>query len=273
LQAAVEAVESGKVNASQLVDSIHLGHHPYYWGGGGAGLARAPFDTAALNPVLQIGAVNTETNAKQQAQNRAMMEAGDINDWFNSGDIAHRLHLRTASFCMAQGDNSDNAGFDQGMANFYPNTTFLQAPGHVHAMISSSWQPNAIRTTVNAAADQSMGVLPDLWGSHWNNTVSASAAVSDDGKMVVVRVHSNSSTLVTVELDFTGGSTISQAMRGAVLAVPEGSDFMTTVNTAATPRLIAPRNVTVSVVEGSGSKRAQVTIPAHSFVTATILLK
>ena len=88
-----------------------------------------------------------------------------------------------------------------------------------------------------------------------------------------MRVHSNSTTPLTIELDFTGGSTISQAMRGSVLAVPEGSDYMTTVNTAAAIRLIAPCNVTVSVVEGSGSKRAQVIIPAHSFVSVTTLLK
>jgi len=32
--------------------------------------------------------------------------SGDLNDWFNTIDIADRVHLRAASFCMAQGDNS-----------------------------------------------------------------------------------------------------------------------------------------------------------------------
>jgi hypothetical protein len=90
-------VQNGDVKAGQMVDSIHLGHHPYYWGGGGTGLARALFNTPALKP-LKIGAANTETNAKQRAQNRAMMEAGDLNDWLNAVDIADRLHMHGARF-------------------------------------------------------------------------------------------------------------------------------------------------------------------------------
>lgn len=101
LQEAVAAVKAGKVAASQMVDSQHTGHHPYYWGGGAAGLARHLMNEPDLKDVLEIGACNTETNAKQQAQNRAMMEAGDLNDWFNVVDIAKRLHLRASSFCMA----------------------------------------------------------------------------------------------------------------------------------------------------------------------------
>ncbi len=76
---AKKAVAAGYVNADQLVDSIHTGHHPNYWGGGAAGLARRLFEETGD---IQIAAVNTETNAKQMAQNRAMMEAGDLNDWY-----------------------------------------------------------------------------------------------------------------------------------------------------------------------------------------------
>lgn len=130
LQEAVAAVKAGKVAASQMVDSQHTGHHPYYWGGGAAGLARHLMNEPDLKDVLEIGACNTETNAKQQAQNRAMMEAGDLNDWFNVVDIAKRLHLRASSFCMAQADHADNAGFNQGIAGFMPNMTFIQPPGN-----------------------------------------------------------------------------------------------------------------------------------------------
>ena len=35
------------------------------------------------------------------------MEAGDLNDWLNVVDVDTRLHMRCASFCMAQGDGSD----------------------------------------------------------------------------------------------------------------------------------------------------------------------
>eukprot|EP01050_Picozoa_sp_SAG11_P028250 SAG11_NODE_7483_length_1138_cov_1.157844_2_plen_155_part_01 len=79
LSAAVKAVQAGLVKAEQLIDSIHTGHHPYYWGGGVTGLARRLFELVSKQSmgVLAIGAVNTETNAKEMSQNRAMMEAGD----------------------------------------------------------------------------------------------------------------------------------------------------------------------------------------------------
>ena len=31
LSAAAKAVQAGQVKAEQMVDSIHTGHHPYYW--------------------------------------------------------------------------------------------------------------------------------------------------------------------------------------------------------------------------------------------------
>ena len=62
-------------------------------GGGAAGLARHLFEEVSRSqPSLRIGAVNTETNAKQQSQNRAMMEGGDLNDWLgNTLDITDRI--------------------------------------------------------------------------------------------------------------------------------------------------------------------------------------
>jgi hypothetical protein len=68
LSAAATAVAAGLVKAEQMLDSIHTGHHPYYWGGGAAGLARKLFDEVAhtTHPSMKIGAVNTETNAKQR---------------------------------------------------------------------------------------------------------------------------------------------------------------------------------------------------------------
>ena len=31
LSAAAKAVQAGQIKAEQMVDSIHTGHHPYYW--------------------------------------------------------------------------------------------------------------------------------------------------------------------------------------------------------------------------------------------------
>ena len=194
---------------TQMVDSVHTGHHPYYWGGGAAGLARGLFDSEPLKG-FNLGAANTETNAKKQNQDRAIMEGGDLNDWFNVADVVDRLcvtaastpmaasargrqrsahqrfplarlprhtapracwggraamtscaalrclivwcrHMRCASFCMAQGDNYDEIGFTQGLASFLPNTTFLQPPGWVHAMVASTFQPNGLAVNLTSA--------------------------------------------------------------------------------------------------------------------------
>jgi hypothetical protein len=189
---------------------------------------------------------------------------------------------------MAQGDDSDNSGFEQGMSNFYPNTTFLQPPGHVHAMVASSWQPNAVVATINSTASP---LQADFWGSHWNNTVTVSAATSDDGKLVVVRLHSNNTASLSMGIDFIGGSTVASVQDAYVLAVGNGGDFMTTVNTAAFPNLVAPHNATivlgnpnpnpnsnntpVMLRKGTGpvgASHASLTMPPHSFLTATFLL-
>ena len=63
--------------------------------------------------IVRVCACLSLQNAKQMSQNRAMMEAGDLNDWFNTLDIAGRIHLRAASFCMQQADLSDEIGFTQ----------------------------------------------------------------------------------------------------------------------------------------------------------------
>ena len=75
------------------------------------------------------GAVNAETNAGTHTFDRAMSEASDLNDWFNS-DLVNadpakaRLHFRAASFCM--GDATDFDSWDQGISFFLPNATWLQ---------------------------------------------------------------------------------------------------------------------------------------------------
>ena len=61
--------DTSKLNTDGVMPSFK-GHHPYYWGGGAAGLARHLMNEPDLKDVLEIGAVNTETNAKQQSQNR-----------------------------------------------------------------------------------------------------------------------------------------------------------------------------------------------------------
>ena len=90
-----------------MVADIHIG------GGGAVEEAALLFAKIAD---FQNGAVNAETNAGTHTFDRAMSEASDLNDWFNSelvnADPAKaRLHFRAASFCM--GDATDFDSWDR----------------------------------------------------------------------------------------------------------------------------------------------------------------
>ena len=205
------------------------------------------------------------------SQNRAMMEAGDLNDWFNTLDIASRIHLRAASFCMQQADLSDEIGFTQGMASFMPNVTFLQPPGHVHAMISESWQPNALATTLSGPPGSTEA--PDAWGSRWNNTITASAAISDSQDTVVVRVHSNSTIPVAVQIKLLGNRAADLLRTNAtILAAPS----LWSANTVAAQDIVRPTPMVVNVGGGAGGILPgilELTMPPHSFATLSVGLR
>ena len=214
------------------------------------GTARALFDEPLLKGKLEIGAVNTETNAKKEDLDRAMMEAGDLNEWLgdSSVDIGSRLHLRTSSFCMAQGDQSDDGGFHQGMSAFAPHYTFLQPPGYVHSMISTTWQPNAI----SASVDYAENPPADHWGSKWNTTLTASAAASEDGKTVVVRAHSNASSPVSITVSLGTSArrarglaplplVVESVVSASVLTAPS----LQAVNSPSAPEAVAPKTLRV----------------------------
>jgi hypothetical protein len=84
-------------------------------GGGGVEIARHMFSKF---PNYTMGAVNAETNAGIHTMSRAMMEANDLNDWFNCADPwCTRLHFRTASFCTERSGHFD--AFDQGPVHVF----------------------------------------------------------------------------------------------------------------------------------------------------------
>lgn len=68
--------------------------------------------------------------------------------------------MRTASFCTERSGHYDF--FDQGLSMFLPNGSFLQPPGHVHAMIGRSYRHHGLRTHVSrgsAPGDTTGGFL------------------------------------------------------------------------------------------------------------------
>lgn len=123
---------------AQMAADIHVG------GGGGVEVAIADFK---MEGDFKISAINQETNAGTHDQARAMSEAADLNDFFNApAELQTRILGRTASFCTERSGHFD--AFDQGISFFLPNASWLQPPGHVHAMVHSSWQPSALNVTV-----------------------------------------------------------------------------------------------------------------------------
>lgn len=130
----VEAAKKLGIDA-QIAADIHVG------AGGGVGVAEA---LLRARTDFHQSAVNFETNAGTHTHQRALQEASDLNAFFAApAEIQRRLLVRTASFCMERSGHFDM--FDQGIAFFLPNMTWLQPPGHVHAMIAASKLPRARR--------------------------------------------------------------------------------------------------------------------------------
>lgn len=130
----------------RLVTDIHVG------AGGALSVAQKLFDAHAKGGLGDDAAVNFETNAGTHHHGRALDEAADLNAFFNAGE--QRMLARTASFCHGRSGHYDM--FDQQISFFLPNMTWLQPPGHVHAMITKSWQPHV----VNASVGPSQGPPP-----------------------------------------------------------------------------------------------------------------
>lgn len=152
------------VDGSRLAPDCHVG------AGGGIGCATSSSGWRSRN----FSGINCETNAATSDLLRGVNEARDLQQWF-SQDAATtaRLIARTASFCTERSGHYD--AFDQGISFFLPNATWLQPPGHVHALFSRFTGPGALA----AASSQ-----PHL---------TASAQLSADGATLFVQlVNSNS---------------------------------------------------------------------------------
>ena len=98
---------------------------------------------------------------------------------------------------------------------------------------------------------------PDCWGSHWNNTLTASAAISDDKKTAVV--HSNSTQAVSVRVKFSSGV---GEVNATVLAAPS----LWAVNTPSAQETVSPKPLEVV----SGPAALEIVVPPHAFVVLTV---
>lgn len=118
-----------------------------------------------------------ELNANNHSQKRAMANALAINAIERDG----RLQVITSANCLQPDGENDN-GWDQGLLFLNPSHVWLQPPGYVTQMYSTTHQPRQVWTSV---ADT-------------NSDFDVSAQSSQDGKTLVLKVvNSNSSSKPT----------------------------------------------------------------------------
>lgn len=214
----------------RLVSDIHVG------AGGALAVARQLF---AAHPQWTQAAANAETNGNAHDMRRALLEAADLNEWFAA---AHpRVLFRTASFCSERSGHLD--AYDQGITFFLPNMTWLQPPGHVHAMIARAWQPDGVAAVLSGAGVRGQSVT---------------AAQSASGDALVVRYVNNQSAPVQLRLSAPGWGLPTEAVAWTLRAGDLGA-----VNPPGEPDLISPTRAVVRI------DRA-LTIPAQSFTVLEI---
>jgi len=170
-------------------------------------------------PNFQQSAINCETNADTHTFGRALQEASDLNAWFNAvSPIEPRLRARTASFCMERSGHFD--AFDQGLIFFLPNMSWLQPPGYVHQIISTTWEPNGLAFTAN----------PPL-----GTGLSLSSQISQDGNRIVVRIVNLTPAIVSLSLNFENFSPSANANLWTLTA-----QSLSDANTPGNPSKISP---------------------------------
>ena len=156
----VDVARAAKLGLGRrLVTDLHVG------AGGALKAANGTLAAHAAGGLTDDAVVNFETNAGTHHHGRALDEAADLNAFFNAGD--GRMLARTASFCHGRAGHFDM--FDQAISFFLPNMSWLQPPGHVHAMVAASWQPFVL-----AAAVAPPDTPPPGWETFANESLTCS---------------------------------------------------------------------------------------------------
>ena len=175
----IDAAKALGIDA-QIAADIHVG------AGGGLDQAAGLF---ASRTDFHQSAVNLETNVGTHTHARALQEAADLNAFFSAPPaMQKRVLVRTASFCTERSGHYDQ--FDQGIAFFLPNQTWLQPPGHVHAMIAKSRYLNARNVSLVAGrtANRTTAGTSFAGASLAGGGLSVSAQSSDGEESTVVRI-------------------------------------------------------------------------------------
>ena len=123
--------------------------------------------------------------------------------------------------CSANGlqpDGQNDNGWDQGLLFLNPSQVWPQPPGYALQMFSQNYQPRLLKCALTG-----------------NSELDANAALSDDGKTLVVRVINPGDNAATAKLRFTGFVPKQPTAR-----VTELSGNMEARNTAAHTTTVVP---------------------------------
>ena len=236
---AARAVAAG-LPVERIAPDLHVG------AGGAVAAARALFANPPA-PGFAQGAVNQETNAGTHDLTRALDEAADLIDFFTADTATtSRIWARAASFCSGTAYSWDDGAWDQGISFFLPNMTWLQPPGHVHAMITKTWAETTLATT-------GAGAVP------------FAAQRTADGRSLVLRaVARGAAQPLAVAFPFP-------AAAGSVATYTLTSAGVGDDNSPGAPDRVAPVAGALPVTAGATSIVLQ--LPAHSFVVAVVPLQ
>eukprot|EP00040_Diaphanoeca_grandis_P029054 m.169180 g.169180 ORF g.169180 m.169180 type:complete len:708 (-) comp31555_c0_seq2:346-2469(-) len=229
-------------------------------------------NSVANNPNTKgWGMFNGETNCGDHTVNRLLTEAQSLNLLFNfdNATTASRIKGRTASFCMERSGYNEGGLNDQGISFFLPNMTWLQPPGYVHSMVTSTLQPMGIGYS---ATECPYYLTPGMY----------SAQGSEDGKTLVVRFAWTQPTGINMTINVEGAlgggggggedggghrnhhTSFSPAARMRVTTL--GYPDRTAANTPSNPHKIVPQTLPPTMIG------TQVWVPANSYAVFEIML-
>jgi hypothetical protein len=195
-----------------------------------------------------------ELNANNHSQKRAIANALAINAIERDG----RLQVTTSANCLQPDGENDN-GWDQGLLFLNPSQVWLQPPGYVTQMYSTTHQPQQVWASVTDT----------------NNDFDVSAQSSQDGKTLVLKVVNSNSSSKSAAINLAGFS-----LTNPIAVVKVLSASLNAADTAENPTMVstvqtnwqyhrtnntvnytfAPNSVTTIVFEGQVARAAGATL-------------
>jgi hypothetical protein len=155
-----------------------------------------------------------ELNANNPSQKRAIANALAINAIERDG----RLQVTTSANCLQPDGENDN-GWDQGLLFLNPSQVWLQPPGYVTQMYSTTHQPQQVLASVVDT----------------NNDFDASAQCSPDGTTLVLKVVNLNSASKPATINFAGFS-----LTNPIAVVKVLSASLDAANTAQNQMVVKP---------------------------------